>query len=56
MGKIIGKIIKFIVIIGIILFALSLVVYYFNLDMKLASVMEPIMKKYYDKMPRDKKL
>ena len=56
MGKIIGKIIKFAVIIGIILFVLSWIVYYFNLDMKLASVMEPIMKKHYDKMPRDKKL
>lgn len=31
-----------------ILFLLSLVIYFFNLDMKLAAVMTPVMKKYYD--------
>ena len=56
MGKFIGKVIKFIVIIAVILFVLSWIVYYFNLDMKLASVMEPIMNKHYDRMKRDKKL
>ena len=54
--KVIGKIVKFILILGVVLFALSLVVYFFNLDMKVASLMEPVMKKHYDKMPRDKRL
>lgn len=56
MGKFIGNVIKVIVILAVIVFVLSWIVYYFNLDMKLASVMEPIMNKHYDRMKRDKRL
>lgn len=37
------------------LFSLSLIIYFFNLDMKAASVMERIMRKHYDKMKRNRK-
>ncbi len=39
------------------LFLLSLVVYFFNLDMKLAAAMTPVMNKIYDrgKAKRDRK-
>ena len=37
------------------LFVLSLIIYFFNLDMKAASVMERIMRKHYDKMKRNRK-
>lgn len=30
------------------LFLLSLVIYFFNLDMKFAAAMTPVMNKYYD--------
>lgn len=31
-----------------VLFLLSLVIYFFNLDMKFAAAMTPVMNKYYD--------
>ena len=37
------------------LFILSLIIYFFNLDMKAAAVLEQIMKKHYDKMKRNRK-
>ncbi|MCR4612068.1 MAG: hypothetical protein K5644_09245 [Lachnospiraceae bacterium] len=38
------------------LFALTFVVYMFNLDMKLMAAMEPIFLKHYDKVERDEHL
>jgi hypothetical protein len=38
------------------IFALTFVVYYFNLDMKLTSAMEPILLKFYDRVKRDQHL
>lgn len=38
-----------------VLFGLSLIIYFFNLDMKAAAVLEQIMKRHYDKMKRDRK-
>lgn len=35
------------------LFVLSFIVYFFNLDMKLTSAIEPLMIKHYDKIDRD---
>lgn len=35
------------------LFALTIVVYMFNLDMKLASKMQPLINKHYDKIERE---
>lgn len=42
------KIILIILAVIFILFLLSLVVYFFNLDMKFAAAMTPMMNKYYD--------
>lgn len=38
------------------LFVLTFVVYFFNLDMKLTALLEPIMKKHYDRIKRDSHL
>lgn len=37
------------------LFLLSLAIYFFNLDMKFAAVMTPVMVKFYDRKKRKKK-
>ena len=37
-------------------FAVTFTVYFFNLDMKLTSVMEGILLKHYDKIDRDQHL
>lgn len=51
------KVLLIVVAVFIGLFLLSLVVYFFNLDMKLASAMIPVMNKIYDrgKAKREKK-
>ena len=51
------KALLIIVIVVICLFLLSLIIYFFNLDMKLAAAMIPIMNKIYDrgKAKREKK-
>ena len=36
------------------LFLLSLAIYFFNLDMKFAAAMTPVMNKYYDWQKRQK--
>ena len=36
--------------------AVTVVVYFFNLDMKLTAAMEPILFKFYDKVKRDQHL
>lgn len=38
------------------IFALTFAVYYFNLDMKLTSAMEPILMKFYERVKRDQHL
>jgi dolichol kinase len=38
------------------LFLLSLIIYFFNLDMKLSSKMSPILKKHYDRIKRDRRI
>ncbi len=40
----------------IALFALLFIVYFFNLDMKLTSSLEPILLKMYDKKKRNRKI
>ena len=37
-------------------FAVTFVIYFWNLDMKLTSVMEGILLKHYDKIDRDQHL
>lgn len=54
-----GLILKILLIIAIVvvcLFVLSFLVYFFNLDMKLTSKLEPLFLKHYDKIKRDKHL
>ena len=42
------KIILIILAVLRVLFLLSLVIYFFNLDMKFAAAMTPVMNRYYD--------
>ena len=41
---------------GLGFFAVTFVVYFFNLDMKLPSAMQPILDHFYDKVDRDQHL
>lgn len=50
------KVVIIIAIVLVALFLLSLIIYYFNLDMKMSAVMEKVLTGRYDKMKRDKKL
>ena len=43
------KVLLIILIVFVCLFLLSLVIYFFNLDMKLAAAMIPVMNKIYDR-------
>lgn len=49
-------------VIGIILlvvfalFVLTFTVYFFNLDMKLTAMLQPLFEKHYDRIERDKHL
>ena len=47
------KILLIAVIVVEALFVLTFTVYFFNLDMKLTALMEPIFLKHYDKIKRD---
>ncbi len=42
------KIILIILAVIFVLFLFSLTIYFFNLDMKLAAAMTPVMNRYYD--------
>ncbi|MBD5393187.1 MAG: hypothetical protein HDR71_02730 [Lachnospiraceae bacterium] len=39
-----------------VLFILTFLVYFFNLDMKLTAMLAPLFDKHYDKIDRDKHL
>jgi hypothetical protein len=39
-----------------LLFVLSLFVYFFNLDMKTMTIVEPILNRHYDRIKRDRKI
>lgn len=49
-------VILIILIVVVALFLLSFIVYFFNLDIKLTSSLEPILMKHYDKKKRERKL
>ncbi len=49
-------VIMVILIVIAVLFVLSFIVYFFNLDMKLTSKLEPIIQMHYDKIDRERKL
>lgn len=48
------KILLVIVIVFVILFVLSLIIYFFNLDMKAAALIMPVFEKHYDRVDRKK--
>lgn len=50
------KVLLIIAIVLVGLFVLSLIVYFFNLDMKLTSALQPLLAKHYDKIKRERKL
>ena len=49
----IAKLFKKLLIAGGAFFVVTFVVYFFNLDMKLTSSIEPFLIKHYDNMPRN---
>lgn len=52
-------VIKILIILAIVLvalFALTFIVYLFNLDMKLLAALEPVFDKIYDKRKREPKV
>ena len=53
---IILKILLIAVIVVVALFVLTFTVYFFNLDMKLTAMIEPLLTKHYDKIKRDSHL
>lgn len=53
MSKKLSKILLGVLIALLALFAVTFTVYFFNLDMKLTSAIEPFLQKHYDKIPRD---
>lgn len=50
------RIMLIIMIVAASLFALTFLVYIFNLDMKLMAKLAPLFEKHYDKVKRDKHL
>lgn len=50
------KLIKGLVITGVLLFIASMVIYYFNLDMKAAAKISPLLEKYFDSKKKEKHL
>lgn len=50
------KVLLIVAIVMAVLFVLSLMVYFFNLDMKLTSAIQPLLEKHYDKIKRERKL
>lgn len=49
------KAVLIVVLVLAALFILSLIVYFFNLDMKAAALLEPLLRRHYDKMKRNRK-
>ncbi len=46
------KTICIIAIVLVVLFLLSLIIYFFNLDMKMAAKFQPLLNKWYDRHKR----
>lgn len=56
LSKTIGKMVAIITAISAIAIALSMVVYFFNLDMKLTSKLEKPLDWWYDRLEKDRGL
>ena len=41
---------------GVIFFVVTFTIYFFNLDMKATTALEPLFTKHYDSIPRDRYL
>ena len=54
--KKLGKLLAKLGAIGLGFFVVTFIVYFFNLDMKLTSVMQTVLNKFYDKIERDQHL
>ena len=47
------KVLLIVALVAVGLFVLTFAVYFFNLDMKLTALIEPLLLKHYDKIQRD---
>ncbi len=50
------KVLCIIAIVLVCLWILSMIVYFFNLDMKLTSALQPLLAKHYDRIKKDRKI
>ena len=50
------KLLLYIMTGGLAFFVVTFTVYFFNLDMKLTSMIEPLLLKWYDRIPRNQHL
>ncbi len=50
----IGKILSGVVIVTAVFFVLTFIIYFFNLDMKAAAKIMPVISKHYDKVKKEK--
>jgi len=50
------NIVCIVLVVALLLFVLSFLVYFFNLDMKLMAALEPHLRKIYDKRKRERRL
>lgn len=51
----IGKILSGVVIVTAVFFVLTFIIYFFNLDMKAAAKIMPVISKHYDKVKKEKR-
>ncbi|MDO4983588.1 MAG: hypothetical protein Q4E35_08560 [Eubacteriales bacterium] len=54
--KILLKVLKYILGAALAFFAVTFTVYFFNLDMKATALIEPLLQKHYDAIPRKQSL
>ena len=56
MKKKLAKALLYLMTGGFAFFVVTFTVYFFNLDMKLTSMIEPFLLKWYDRIPRNQHL
>lgn len=45
-----------VVVVAVVFFVLTFIVYFFNLDMKAAAKIMPVISRHYDKVKKEKRL
>ena len=50
------KILLKVLLVVVAFFVVTFTVYFFNLDMKLTSALQPLLAKHYDKIKKDRKI